>query len=348
MWVALLAAALFGISAPLAKLLLSEMEPLPLAGLLYLGSGVGLMLLALGKKTLFRRNRNRSSEARLKGNDYLYLLGAIFCGGVAAPIALMFGLSMTLGSSASLLLNLEGVLTALLAALIFREAVGRNVWFALALMLAGGVLLSVSEESMKWGFPLGSLLVTTACLMWALDNNLTRHLSDKDPFAIARLKGLAAGCAVTVTAVLFKQPLPGTKVILSALLLGAFSYGASLVLFVYALRHLGAARTGAFFGTAPFIGGAVALLLLSEPVTLSLIAAGVLMAAGVWFVLREAHLHEHSHDGLCHEHPHRHDEHHQHEHEEAACAEPHCHEHEHRMLVHSHAHVPDVHHRHRH
>jgi drug/metabolite transporter (DMT)-like permease len=184
--------------------------------------------------------------------------------------------------------------------------------------------------------------------MWALDNNLTRHLSARNPFVIARLKGLCAGCTTLLAAVVLGYSLPATGAIGFALLLGAFSYGASLVLFVYALRHLGAARTGAFFGTAPFIGGTVALIVLAEPLTWTLGAAGVLMAVGVWLILREAHEHEHAHDDLCHEHLHTHDEHHRHEHPECEDEERHSHEHAHRMLAHTHAHVPDLHHRHGH
>ncbi len=343
---ALFSAALFGMSTPMAKMLLGEISPLPLAGLLYLGSGIGLFLLALmphlttGKHMPF-------NEPKLKGSDYLYLAGAISCGGVAAPIFLIYGLSKTSGSMASLLLSIEGILTTLVASLIFRESVGRRVWMAAAIMFAASSILTYMPGPLGWSLQSGSILVILACLLWAFDNNLTRRLSHRNPFFIALAKGLAAGFTTLAIAFAAGNKLPSFFPLTGALILGALSYGASLVLFVYALRYLGTSRTSIYFGIAPFLGAALSIVLLREPITLQMLAAALFMLTGTGLVLKECHEHEHEHEVLSHEHRHIHDEHHNHEHGEG-CQKPHCHEHEHGLLVHSHAHVPDLHHYHCH
>jgi len=345
---AALAALLFGLATPVAKWLLGRVEPLPMAGLLYLGSGIGLSLLAFFRRLAPGRGVNRllAGEAGLTRFDLPWLAGTILAGGVAAPVLMMWGLSLTSGSAGSLLLNLEGVLTAILACLLFREAVGSRVWGAAALMALGGGLISWMPQS-RLDLPLGSLLVLGACLMWGLDNNLTRHLSAKDPLYLAMLKGLAAGSTTLLLARAANSPLPTASTMIGVMLLGSVGWGLSLVLFIHALRHLGAARTGAVFGVAPFIGAAASLAFLGDPLTWPLFGAGCLMGLGAWLLLKEEHEHEHVHENLYHEHRHVHDLHHLH-HQDTAPRDPHSHFHHHARLAHSHPHAPDLHHRHRH
>lgn len=345
---ALLAAALFGVSTPLAKLLLGTFSPLLLAGLLYLGSGCGLLVLTLIRKYTYTKTVAAPREAPLAQHDFLWLGGAVLTGGVIAPILLLWGLRVTAAATASLLLNLESVLTALLAAWVFREAVGRRLWLALAIMLAAGLLLSYQPD-VPLQFSPGSLAIAGACLLWGLDNNLTRKISAGDPISIAMIKGLVAGAAnICLFVASGGVTTAGGWVLAGALLLGFASFGISLVLFIYALRHLGSARTSAHFSTAPFIGAATAILLLDEPFDVTFALALALMLIATWLVLTEQHLHEHSHEYMVHTHRHVHDIHHQHAHRGEEGPEPHVHEHEHRPLVHSHPHLPDLHHRHEH
>jgi drug/metabolite transporter (DMT)-like permease len=343
---ALLSATFFGMGIPLAKLLLGEISPLLLAGLLYMGSGIGLSLLSMIRHFTLKEH-TLLSESRLRGSDYLYLAGVTLCGGIAAPVLLIYGLSKTSASTASLLLNMEGLLTTLIASLIFRESVGRRVWLAAFFILAASLALTYMPDSEGWSLQLGSILVMLACLMWAFDNNITRHLSHRDPFVIARYKGLVAGSTTLAIAFVSGNQESSLSSTTGALILGALSYGASLVLFVYALRNLGTSRTSTYFGAAPFIGTIVSVILLNEAITIQLSVAMFLMLSGIALILKEYHEHEHLHEELYHEHRHIHDEHHNHEHE-GACFEPHCHEHEHGLSVHSHAHVPDIHHYHGH
>ena len=343
---ALLAAVLFGVSAPFAKLLLRTETPQLLAGLLYAGSGVGLLAVWLA-----RRTRDTTNEAPLTKADAPWLAGAIAAGGVMGPLLLMMGLSRTPASAASLLLNLEGVFTALLAWFVFRENFDRRIALGMAAILAGGVLLSW-EGRLGWGGATGPLLVAGACLAWAVDNNLTQRVSAGDPVQIAMIKGLVAGAVNTGIALLLGAHLPAVGRAAGAMLLGFFGYGVSLVLFVLALRQLGTARTGAYFSTAPFVGAAVSLVVFREQPTVAILAAAALMGLGVWLHVSERHEHEHVHEELEHEHSHVHDAHHQHAHDagepEVSDPIPHSHPHRHLRMAHSHAHYPDLHHRHRH
>jgi drug/metabolite transporter (DMT)-like permease len=337
---ALGAALLFGVGTPLAKLLLGHASPWLLAGVLYLGSGLGLALL---------RGLRGSGGSGLSANDIPWLAGALLCGGVVAPVLLMWGLAGMPGSGASLLLNAEGVFTALIAWFVFRENFDRRIALGMALIVAGAALLSWPAEA---GFEasLPALSVLGACLAWALDNNLTRKVSLADAGFIAMLKGLAAGTINLALAVTIGGAgMPEWSVVLAAAVLGFASYGLSLVLFVIGLRHLGTARTAAYFSTAPFAGAILSIPLLGEAVTPPLAAAGALMAWGVWLHLTEHHEHAHTHVALEHEHEHEHDAHHQHEHPyPVAPGVRHTHAHHHDPITHTHPHYPDAHHRHEH
>jgi drug/metabolite transporter (DMT)-like permease len=343
--VAILAAVLFGASTPFNKLLLRQIDPLLLAGLLYLGSGVGLTVW-IGFQRLILKAKNQ--EAGLRSKDLPWLAGAILAGGVFAPILLMQGLAVTPASSASLLLNLEGVLTALLAWFVFKENFDQRIMLGMAAILLGGVLLSWQSRP-ELGVPWGAIGIVGACLGWAIDNNLTRKVSAADPAQVAALKGLVAGTTNVLLAFSIGAKLPSIPGLAGAAVLGFLSYGVSLTCFVLALRHIGTARTGAYFSTAPFIGAILSLGLLHEPVSWLFWIAGGLMILGVWLHLTEHHAHLHRHEPLVHEHLHRHDEHHQHAHTPAdPPGEPHSHVHRHEVLVHSHPHYPDLHHRHKH
>ena len=339
---ALAAAALFGASTPLAKSLGLSLSPILLAGLLYLGSGVGL-----AGVRLVRDRGWKPSE--LTPSEWPWLLGAIVFGGILGPVALMFGLTRTSGATASLMLNLESVLTALLAWLVFRENADRRIVLGMLAIVLGGVALSWSGGGATTHDWTGPLAVALACLCWGIDNNLTRKVSGSDALFIAGTKGLIAGLVNCGLALSIGAQVPAVAQLLPILLVGFLGYGISLVMFVLALRGLGSARTGAYFSTAPFLGAAIALLVLGESVTVAFWIASALMAVGVWLHLTERHAHEHQHEATEHGHWHVHDEHHQHEHGfEWDPKVPHSHVHAHRPLRHSHAHFPDVHHWHRH
>jgi len=339
---ALGAAALFGASTPFAKLLTGDMPPVLLAGLLYLGSGLGLSL-----ARVIRDRGLRPSD--LPKGEWPWLLGAIFFGGVLGPVALMFGLLSTSGSTASLLLNLEAVLTAVIAWVVFKENADRRIVIGMLAIVAGGVALSWPTASAVQSSVTGPALVGLACLCWAIDNNLTRKVSASDALFIAATKGVMAGAVNTLIAMGMGAVLPGFATLSVTMVVGLLGYGISLVLFVLALRGLGAARTGAYFSTAPFIGAATALMVFPETTSLAFWMAMGLMSVGVWLHLTERHAHEHTHIELSHGHVHCHDEHHQHVHDfEWDGVEPHTHDHKHAKLKHEHAHFPDVHHRHSH
>ncbi len=338
---ALGSAVLFGATAPLSKLLLGQTDPQLLAGLLYLGAGLGLAAVRLARNICGLP----APEAPLRRADAPWLAAVIFFGGLLGPLLLMLGLARADAASGSLLLNLEGLATTAIAWLAFRENVDGRLLLGAFAILAGAAVLSWRGRGVSLNT--GALLIAGACLAWGLDNNLTRKLSSADPLQIAMVKGLAAGAANAVIALTRGAPLPALNIAGAAAIVGFFGVGVSLTLFVLALRHLGTARTGAYFSLAPFIGALVAIWLLHEPMTLQLTLAGLLMGIGLWLHLSERHGHEHEHDVLEHEHSHVHDAHHQHAHE-GAVMEPHSHWHRHGPLRHSHAHYPDLHHRHRH
>jgi drug/metabolite transporter (DMT)-like permease len=341
-WLALTAAALFGGSTPLIKLLVSEAGPLALAGLLYLGSGLGLA----ATRVLRDRGWRPSGLSR---TEWPWLAGAIACGGIAGPTLLVWGLAQTSAGTASLLLNLEAVLTAVLAWVVFREHAGTRIVVGMGLIVAGGIALSWPLGDSGHAGWLGPLAILGACLCWAIDNNLTRKVSASDALFIAGTKGLAAGSVNLFLAFLLGQPLAGWAASGTVMLVGLLGYGISLVLFVRALRDLGTSRTGAYFSVAPFIGAALSLVLLGESASAQFWLAALLMGIGVWLHLTEHHEHEHAHEALSHAHPHVHDAHHQHVHDFPWDGrEPHDHAHAHEPLRHRHPHFPDIHHRHDH
>jgi drug/metabolite transporter (DMT)-like permease len=340
---ALAAALLFGASTPLAKLFGVSTPPVLLAGLLYLGSGLGLALLMVARRALGRG----AAVARIPRRDLPWLAGAIVAGGVLGPALLMAGLASTAAAPAALLLNVEGVLTALIAWLVFKENADRQVVVGMLAIVAGGVLLAwqPGEASVSTG----ALFIVAACGCWAIDNNLTRKVSANDALLIACLKGLFAGVVNTVLGLLGGAQLPGAAPLAATLVVGFAGYGLSLALFVVALRSLGTARTGAYFSVAPLFGVLIAFALWPQAPAWSFWPAAALMAIGVWLHLRERHVHAHTHAPMAHAHPHSHDAHHQHAHDfEWDGAEPHTHPHPHVALTHAHAHYPDIHHRHPH
>jgi drug/metabolite transporter (DMT)-like permease len=342
----LFAAVLFGASAPLSKLLLGEIQPVPLAAFLYLGSGSGAFLMLLFQHF---RNGGQTVEAHLSRGDLPWLGGALLAGGIGAPIILLLGLERTPASTASLLLNFESVATMLIAVSFFKESIDRRIVWAVGLVTLASILLTWTGGN--WGFSLGALGIIGACFLWGLDNNFTRHISAKNPLIIVGIKGVGAGTFSLVLCLLLKQHIPSLNIILLAMLLGSISYGVSIQLFIVAMRNMGAARTSTLFGIAPFVGAALSLVLLREmPQTFFWVALPV-MLAGAWLMLTENHDHHHIHEPMEHNHRHSHpDEHHIHASEEDVplVNSSHTHEHRHEPLEHEHAHAPDLHHRHKH
>jgi len=336
---ALLAAIFFGASAPIAKLLLGDIAPIFLAAFLYLGSGTGI---ALVKWT--QRMRSKEVEAGIKPPDIKWLAGAIIAGGVLAPIVLMVSLQNTSASTASLLLNFEGVGTTLIALLFFKEAIGRRAWTAIIVITLASIFLSTDFQS-GFGLSLGALGIILACVLWGVDNNFTRNISGKDPLAIVAWKGLIAGTFSFFLAWFLGNPFPAGKTILATLILGFVSYGLSTMLFIRSMRGLGAARTSALYGTAPLAGVLLSIVIFGDLPSFLFIIAAILMIGGALLLINEQHEHSHVHTALFHEHSHRHDDP-AHGHDEMDDA--HSHEHEHPAEEHEHDHMPDIHHRHGH
>jgi drug/metabolite transporter (DMT)-like permease len=341
----IISASLFGISTPLAKLLVGDIAPVALAGLLYLGAFVGLSLYALVRnKRVVDQNKK---SAPLEKKDLPWLTGAILTGGILGPISLMTGLTLVSGFSASLLLNLEGLATVLIAVFVFRENTGKRLWMALVCMTIAGVLLTWDPTQDKFTIT-GPLLIIFAMICWGIDNNLTRNISDKDPIQITQVKGFVAGITSLSLALILGMKISLNITIVFALLLGSFSYGVSLVFFIKALKGLGSSRTGTFFSLAPFIGAIASLIILKEWIGWTMLPAAGFMLLGIWLMGSEKHAHFHIHKPITHTHSHVHtDMHHLHEHTDDV-HEPHTHEHTHNEITHVHPHFPDTHHRHEH
>ena len=333
----LIAALFFGASTPAAKVLLKDVGPLSLAGLLYLGAAIAVVPFSFkgGSKELRRRPVNRRR-----------ILGTVFFGGIAGPVLLLLGLRMAPAASVSLWLNLEGLATALLGWLFFREHIGARIWLALAIMVAAGLLLSSPQ-----GFELAPAagLVLMACVCWGLDNNYTAILDGYTPAQITLAKGLAA-CAVNLAlGRLVGEPRPAAGFIAWSLVIGALGYGVSVLLYVMGAQQLGATRSQLVFSTAPFIGVLIAWVGLGEPWQGVQVVAAALMVLGLACMISEHHSHPHQHQITPHTHLHRHDDgHHDHIHPDEAPGAQHTHVHQHRPLSHSHPHAPDLHHRHEH
>jgi drug/metabolite transporter (DMT)-like permease len=338
---ALGSALLFGASAPLSKWLLGSVDPWLLAGILYLGAGIGLALVHWGRPLVGLER----VETPLARSDLPWLVAVVTFGGLLAPLFLMLGLSRTTASSASLLLNLEGIATMLIAWLVFRENVDRRLLIGALAILLGAAVLSFDGGGFERD-P-GGMWIAAACLCWGIDNNLTRKLSSADPVQIAMVKGLAAGGTNVVLALFLGAALPPAFTIAAGAIVGFLGIGVSLVMFMLGLRHLGTARTGAYFSLAPFIGALLAVIGFGEPVSAPLLLAAVLMGVGLWLHLSERHEHDHVHDPLEHDHLHIHDDHHSHDHD-GPVTEPHAHWHRHAPMRHKHPHYPDLHHRHGH
>lgn len=339
---AILSAALFGVSPSFAKLIVGKMSPVLLAGLLYLGSGLGLQLILF-----WQRQHTLRALRKLAFQQKLKLAGAVLVGGILAPLCLTFGIQSGSAFEISLLLNLETAATTLIAWLVFREHVGGRVWIGKAFLVVGAAVITIQPMNGS-AFSRSALLILAACFLWGVDNNLTRDVEDLSPLALASLKGWIAGSFNTALAIALGRSVSTSIQVLGSLLIGALSYGVSLVLFVKALRDVGSARASTYFSIGPFFGMLAALILFGEqPLAYQYISAG-LMSVGLWVLYGERHGHVHHHELIQHNHKHIHDEHHQHSHNGTEEPEPHDHEHTHEPLTHSHVHWPDIHHRHKH
>jgi len=341
---AIVSSALFGASTPVGKALLASVHPAVLAGLLYCGAGIGIAVL----RRLQVRRSSPVLQLKLGTRDLPWLAGAVFSGGMVGPLLLLVGLAQTNAATASLLLTLEGAATAFLARLLFREQYGARLIFGMTLLLSGAAVLAWAGAPNIHSM-IGPLAIVGACVAWGLDNNLTRKISLADPLRIVEVKGLIAGPVNLGLGLWVGASLPGTRTMLIAGAVGFVCYGLSLVFYILSLRDLGAARTSAYFSTAPFIGAVGSILFLGEQVTVQHGIAGLLMAAGIWLHLTEQHRHEHAHLEMEHTHLHQHDSHHQHPHRLSdSPGEPHAHRHRHGRLTHVHDHTPDMHHTHKH
>lgn len=342
---ALVAAFFFGCIAPGTKYLIADLPPQSMAGVLYFSAGIGLLILLVYRKEF------SSAIAQFQRKDSKWLAAATLFGGVLGPAFLTYGLLNISGSTASLLLNLESVLTSLIAWSIFKEHFEKRIVWGMLFIIAGCIILSIGSQSASGGQDslLGFFLITLACLSWGIDNNVTRNISHLNPVSTASIKGLIAGAANLMLGYFLGERFGVNVQLGQAAVLGFLGIGISLVAFIISLGSIGTARTGALFSTAPFIGSILSILILKESASIPFLIALALMAIGVWFHLSEDHSHEHTHETMLHSHDHIHDEHHQHTHDpDTPAGEPHSHQHLHHVIVHSHGHFPDIHHRHEH
>ncbi|MCX5975051.1 MAG: DMT family transporter [Coprothermobacterota bacterium] len=341
----LLAAVLYGASAPFTKLLLEQVEPIVLSSLLYLGAGLGVTLLRFG----WHASGQAQKEARLNAREWPWLTASVLVGGVLAPIVLMFSMRSTPAATASLLINFEGVATAMLGVWIFHEHVSRRAWFSILVVTGASILLSLDMAS-PWGFSLGTLGVVTAYLLWGFDNHVSRHLSIKDPLMLVSFRGIVAGTISLGLAILFGQAFPSWQGWLFGILLGFLSYGSALVFFIFSMRDLGATRAMSFFSAAPFVGAALSFAIFRQLPNAFFWVSLPFMMIGAWLLATENHSHPHEHAFQEHEHRHHHNDGHHGHHpkEDATSPLSHSHWHRHERLVHEHSHLPDLHHRHGH
>ncbi|HEY8269382.1 MAG TPA: DMT family transporter [Pseudobdellovibrionaceae bacterium] len=339
---ALFAATLFGASTPLAKVLIGEMDSWILAGILYFGSGIGLLAISAVQSL-----KAKSLPVFPNKKDFFWLMGATFFGGILGPVFLMKGLSLTTASTSSLLLNMEGVLTSCIAWIVFKEHYDRRIVLGMMAIIMGGMILSWSSAG-EFSLSSGSFFILGACLCWGIDNNLTRMVSANDAVLITTLKSVVAGSTNLILALSLGRSLPAAGPLAWGALLGFLGYGLSIVCFVLSLRAIGTSRTGAYFSAAPFVGATLSLFLFKNELSLQFILAAGFMGWGLWLHVTEIHNHEHEHEPLYHSHEHTHDdEHHQHEHLPAeSFGKKHTHYHQHEKMRHQHSHFPDIHHRH--
>lgn len=336
----LLSALLFGLATPASKLLLGEINPFLLAGLLYLGAAAGVTPLILRERAL------RQLRRRISSRQYLYIAGAVVGGGFLGPSLLLLGLRAAHAASVAIWLNMELVATAILGALLFHDHLDRNGWIGVLLALAAGLIMTVAEGQSGWT---AALLVTAACFCWGFDNHCTALIDCLTPSRVTLLKGIFAGSVNVAIGLTLSTGFPAPLVVGKALILGAFSYGASIVLYVVSAHQLGATRSQILFSCGPFFGVGLAALLLGEQLLPAHLAAVCCLAAAIYFSSRIRHDHEHTHQEHTHTHFHRHEDgHHDHEHPGRAETGPHAHAHTHRPLQHNHPHYPDLHHRHDH
>lgn len=301
-----LSALFFGISPPIAKLLIKDIAPVALAGLLYIGAFLGISLYSILRRKLISPTTNNKME-ELELTDIPWLAGAIITGGIIAPICMMLGLTYVTGFTASLMLNLEGLATVIIAVFFFREHAGKRLWIALACMTMAGIFLSWEPYQGKFSI-VGPLLLVFAMVCWGIDNNLTRVISGKNTLHIAQIKGLVAGTTSMLIAYSLGLGVHFDARIMFALILGALSYGVSLVLFIEALKGLGSARTGILFGIAPFLGSLVSIIILKEFIGWIIVPSTFLMIVGAYLLLSEGHSHLHYHENMTHTHLHGHDD----------------------------------------
>ncbi len=338
---AVLAAVCYGISAPVAKILLEDMPPAFMAAMLYLGAGIGMAAI-----TAFIKRPSGEKEARITKKELPYTVAMVALD-IAAPILLMLGLTMTTSATASLLNNFEIAATAAIALAFFKEAVGKRMWLAIALITVSAMLLSV-EDFGTLTFSPGSVFVLLACVCWGIENNCTSRLSLKNPLQIVVIKGLGSGLGALLIAMLTGGGTTNISYIAIALALGFVAYGMSIYFYILAQRNLGAARTSTFYAFAPFVGVALSFAIFKEAPTLSFIIALMLMVMGAYLAASERHEHRHVHTEAEHEHRHNHnDGHHNHFHEPPVDGE-HSHVHRHTQGTHQHLHLPDLHHTHSH
>lgn len=339
---AILSAILFGMSPVACKAIVGQMPSSLLAGLLYMGSGLGLTGVALRQTTPVY-----DILSSLSWRQRTNLAGAIVSGGVAAPLFLAYGIRFGSASEVSLLLNFEAVATTLLAWMFFHEYIGHRVWVG-KLFILGASILVIFTGSNDVQLSIPGLSVLAACILWGIDNNLTRELESIPASLLACIKGWSAGIFnVLLSLFLFKSQVTVLQVS-GALVIGALSFGASLVFFIHALREIGSARTSTWFASGPFIGTILAVIVLGERPPEDYWVAALIMLSGMFFLYWEVHLHFHQHERLAHTHPHEHEEHHLHEHIDGEYEGKHDHVHVHEAITHAHAHWPDIHHRHIH
>lgn len=339
----LLASLAFAAPVPATKVLLSGINPVLMAGLCYFAGGLALLFYRL----LVPRSK---SDTPLQRGDFKWLAASIAVGGIIAPILLMTGIALTAKASfASILFSSEVVFTAFIAWLLFREHLSLRFCVAVLLLVAGGAALSWNPELASFHLDKGLLLVLAACFLWGFDNNFSARISGSDPVAVACYKGLAAGFVNTAVALALGSPFPPAPALLGVAVVGMSAYGVSIALLIYGMRHIGAARSAAIFGSNPFLGAFLCVIFLKEGVSLPFLCGFAACVAAMAVMLSEHHVHEHRHEDLVHEHGHTHEEHHAHVHASADPAgEPHSHRHSHERLVHVHDHSSDAHHLHSH